>query len=170
MNEAALAAVPSEPSSPSPTGRAWGRTAGFWLLALGAYWVALFFGTHIPEPQGLTRRLIAHDKLVHAAAYAVLATLALVAWRRTGGLTTWTVRAACGVAILGYGVIDELTQPLVGRSCDLWDWVADGVGVTLAWVVDGWRHPADRAARDEGAPGGRLRGSRGPASGASGRR
>jgi VanZ family protein len=33
---------------------------------------------------------------------------------------------------LVYGLIDEITQPLTGRSCDIYDWLADLAGAGMA--------------------------------------
>lgn len=119
--------------------RCWRRTAVFWLVALALYWLAIFIGTHLPT-QRVSGVAMANDKLVHAAAYAVLTTLLCIAWRRVGGSLGLRGRLVIAAVILAYGAIDELSQPYFGRSCDLMDWIADGVGVTLALVVDAWRH------------------------------
>ncbi|TWT99977.1 VanZ like family protein [Botrimarina colliarenosi] len=120
-------------------GRGWRKTAAYWLAALVFYWLLLFIGTHIPDPQ-LPGPTLDYDKFMHAGAYAVLTTLLLIACRRTGASPRLWGRLAVAGLVLLYGAIDEVTQPYFGRSCDLLDWLADLAGVSLAVVVDAWRH------------------------------
>lgn len=122
-----------------PPRRCWRRTAVFWLAALVLYWLAIFVGTHLPT-QRVSGMAMANDKLVHAAAYAVLTTLLCIAWRRVGGSLGLSGRLVIAAVVLAYGALDEFSQPYFGRSCDLLDWIADSAGVTLALVVDAWRH------------------------------
>lgn len=75
------------------------------------------------------------DKLTHAFMYAV----ASFTWRRailaTRDLATWSVVA--GVSVIG--ALDEWHQRIVpGRSADLFDWVADVVGVWLGVALWHW--------------------------------
>jgi VanZ family protein len=72
------------------------------------------------------------DKVVHAAVYAVLGGLCLLAVR-----ATWRLRAALaavlavGLATI-YGISDELHQLLTpGRSADVHDVMADLVGAVI---------------------------------------
>lgn len=78
------------------------------------------------------------DKLLHAAAYCVLATLVLIGARaRTGELGHAARFEAALVAAL-YGVSDEWHQSFVpGRSMSGYDLIADGVGATLGAFVVG---------------------------------
>ena len=98
------------------------------LLAL-AWWLLMFLGTHMPMPP--KTHVNVNDKLQHAAAYAGLAFLLLVAvraFRRRSGRLYLVV---IGVGAL-YGVADELTQLLVpNRSAELLDWIADITGLAL---------------------------------------
>ena len=107
-----------------------------WVLAIG-YWAALATATHLPPhrvpggPGG--------DKFRHVLAYFVLAALlgpalwhAMPSRRRFVPLITLAAAAA-------YGALDELTQPLVGRYCELNDWFADlggaAAGCALLYVA-----------------------------------
>jgi VanZ family protein len=104
------------------------------MIVLGLYWLALFLGTHVPVslktgPGG--------DKVLHFLAYTGLAFLmALVIG---GHRPTWRAFALVLVATLAYGGFDEFSQLLVGRHCDVWDFVADFLGTLLGlfayWVV-----------------------------------
>lgn len=74
------------------------------------------------------------DKANHAAAFAVLTLLAGRGWP---GLS----RTALVLIMLAAGVGIELVQglPEIGRDADLWDVVADGLGIAagltgLAWL------------------------------------
>ncbi len=70
------------------------------------------------------------DKLAHAAEYCLLGLLLFsgIGWTvsRSKGIT-FLFLFAVGVSI---GALDELLQSYVpGRDMDMWDWVADAVGV-----------------------------------------
>lgn len=102
---------------------------------LGLYWFALFLGTHIP----LSMKAIGHgsDKLMHFMAFAGLSFL--MALGIGGRRPTWRTFALVFVVALMYAGFDEFSQLLVGRHCDFWDWVADGLGSVVGlfgyWVV-----------------------------------
>jgi VanZ family protein len=111
----------------APTWR-WLTTA-----ALAIYWLALATATHVPRAPEIP--IEQGDKLVHCAAYALLAVLAaacLSAWR--GPLRT---RHFFGLfaALATYAALDELLQIPVGRQCDFFDWLADVVGVFLGLAI-----------------------------------
>jgi len=44
---------------------------------------------------------------------------------------------ACAV----YGVLDEVTQIPVGRSCDLYDWFADVIGIAVGILAFRYLRP-----------------------------
>jgi VanZ family protein len=87
--------------------------------------------THLPPdaiPKALPRvlQVAGSDKIEHGLAYAMitLSFLFAVNWRMHRWL--W------GIIILGIaaiGAADEITQPLVGRDCSGWDWLADLAGI-----------------------------------------
>jgi VanZ family protein len=81
--------------------------------------------THLPR-LGPIPEIPGKDKTLHFLAYAVAAGLMLLAYAgryrvRTVGLIV--------IGLLALGAIDEITQPYVNRSCDMFDWLADGAGV-----------------------------------------
>ncbi|OGQ21100.1 MAG: hypothetical protein A2138_09930 [Deltaproteobacteria bacterium RBG_16_71_12] len=78
------------------------------------------------------------DKLLHAAAYCVLATLVLLgAQARAGGLTVGA-RVEATIAAALYGVTDEWHQSFVpGRSLSAYDLMADALGAALGGLVVG---------------------------------
>lgn len=67
------------------------------------------------------------DKLAHAAGFGILAGLAFIAFRGAH-------RLAVAAAMLALGAADEVAQsiPVLGRSADLLDFLADAVGIAIA--------------------------------------
>lgn len=79
------------------------------------------------------------DKLAHALAFlAICLPVATVVPQRTG----WIAAVA-----LTYGALIEVIQPSFGRSAELWDLVADAVGIALAIALGRWLHPRLTARR-----------------------
>lgn len=73
------------------------------------------------------------DKVIHAAIFAGFALL----WRRATAPSSALVIAVSGFAL---AIITELGQatPIVGRDADLWDGLADGVGVAIGLAAAAW--------------------------------
>ncbi len=104
------------------------------------YWLALFVGTHTPQPAVATHGQ--GDKVLHFAAYGVLGLLLgmTVAVARP---MTWRV---LGILMLCLAVVaagDELLQiPIPSRHGDAWDWTADCLGGALGLLLvmggQGW--------------------------------
>lgn len=93
------------------------------------YWMIMFAGTHAPSiaPRGTS----VSDDVLHCVGYAGLAfllgiCLAPHTWKGIVGI--WLLCAA-------YGAIDELTQPFVGRTRELSDWIADCLGAALGLAL-----------------------------------
>jgi len=105
------------------------------ILALAIYWPILFIVSHIPIPN-LVRKAGVSDKALHFLAYLVLTFLLWVAlnpnrkvrWRRAG---VWWLLLALTV----YGVVDELLQGYLGRSCDIRDLGADVAGIVAGLLL-----------------------------------
>ncbi len=116
-------------------GRGW-RT-GVWLAVVGGAFVA----THIPVPAGSVPFAI-RDVWLHFVGFVVLGMVTI--WRIAGGGARIGVRTAAGwfLGLVAYGLFDEVTQELVGRTCQWTDWAADGagaaVGVLAAVVWSRW--------------------------------
>ena len=121
--------IPSKSDQPQTS-----LATGIVFVMLCVYWAALFYGTHTKVPEGLLPGN--SDKFIHFWAYAGLAIL-LMSLRVTRGAYTWlsVLIAWCILAI--YGVFDELTQLLVNRNADIFDWVCDvtGAAAGLAMVT-----------------------------------
>lgn len=107
------------------------RHATFW--ALVAYWLLLLGATHWPIPRPIKSAQMG-DKIVHFVAYAVLACLLIVElwWRKR---SSWRAYLAVFVGLAIFGGLDELTQPLVNRSADWFDWFADVAGIAVGLLV-----------------------------------
>jgi VanZ family protein len=103
-------------------------------VAFAVYWIALFIGTHVPIPQGVG--VGETDKLIHFFAYAGLAALAVltVGLRAGAGLRARHIGLIV-VGLAAFGGIDELTQPLVRREADWFDWYFDVAGVIVGTTL-----------------------------------
>jgi VanZ family protein len=96
------------------------------------YWVAMFTGTHIPQPPPSIDPG-GNDKTVHALAFAGLAFLICLNGALRGRMSRRSyLRVILILAV--YGAIDEVTQIPIGRSCELADWLAD-VGGAMSGVT-----------------------------------
>ena len=107
------------------------------LLAL-AWMAVLFYLSHQPTLE--TPALFpGQDKLFHALAYGVLGFLLLGSWApATDGFNAMQIRSSILIGSL-YGLSDEFHQYFIpGRSSDMWDWVADTLGVVIAVLLLAW--------------------------------
>jgi VanZ family protein len=107
----------------------------FWFLAAGwALTISLL--SSIPGPKMPKVDVLRYDKVVHALVYAVLGALLFVAIRQTWTLTKARVIAIAAIGALLYGLTDEFHQLFVpGRSAELYDALADGIGGLLGASV-----------------------------------
>ena len=109
------------------------RRGGLAVVAI-AYAVTLVLATHYPKPEQLLGRYGHADKLLHFVAYFFLAMfVAAAVW----GAGRWSRRAAVAVALAlaAFGGIDEITQPLFGRTADVFDWAADCAGIAVGILL-----------------------------------
>lgn len=94
-----------------------------------AYAAVLLASTHIPGVTVSFRNStpVPSDKLAHLAAYGVLGFLfGLIAVESRWSCRRGLVSVVGAIAV--FGLVDELTQPFVGRTADRLDWVADMAG------------------------------------------
>lgn len=117
------------------------RSTSLRRACLIVYWLGIFFATHWPHVEDFPRPwwMFDHfDLLAHLCAYAGWA--AVWAWVLIGEGKWAGGRSARWVAVGGaaYGIMDELTQLIVGREADLVDFLADMAGVILALTVIRW--------------------------------
>jgi len=102
-------------------------------ILLTLWWIAMFVVTSIPGDSLPTVDMIGFDKVVHASIYGILALLLAVALTKRG--IEGFKRAALIVVIgLAYSIFDELHQPFVGRTCSIYDIVANSIGILLVAV------------------------------------
>jgi len=109
-----------------------------WLASIGAAFIA----THVPP--AATPHFGVSDPTLHLIGYGALG-LATI-WRLENRPAALVSRRWLGwLAFLAiYAILDELSQPLVGRSCELGDWLADVCGAILGMTAAQrlWRRPA----------------------------
>ena len=100
--------------------RTWVRAA-FWCALLFAYVCAVIPGG--PEIGN-------SDKDGHVLAFVTLSFIARLGWSRRSAI-------AIAVALVVFGIFIELSQatPIVHRDADVWDVVADLVGVIVGLVI-----------------------------------
>lgn len=100
-------------------------------LILFIYWLVIFCATHLPK--SAMPELGSTDKLYHCIGYAGLAFLLCWVVRSKPRLKQIPLVILVGSA---YGFLDEVTQKLIpGRIYDVYDLVADGVGILLGIVT-----------------------------------
>jgi VanZ family protein len=111
-------------------------------VVLACYAAAALTGTHLPRIPHIDLPTDIHisDKLAHYTMYSGLTMLAIavgLSSRRLSRLLsgtarrTWIVAATC-CALAIYGLVDEATQPWVGRTFDWFDWLANLGGIATA--------------------------------------
>ncbi len=106
-----------------------------WILLTMAAVACVLGLTHIPG-QHMPRILEVHalDKVEHVAAYGSIAGCFLLSLK---GPMRPVLLLLGLVALVVIAALDETTQPLVDRTCDLWDFASDMVGIAIPCVVSG---------------------------------
>ena len=107
---------------------------------LALIWVLLFILTSLPGSE--LPAIKVSDKVLHFISYEVLGIflyLTLVIQNQIKLMKTFPALSALMVAVV-YGGFDEIHQSVIpGRSCDIYDWIADICGalcaVTLIKIV-----------------------------------
>jgi len=91
-------------------------------------WALAFTATHVP-PSDLGSVTVS-DRVLHVIGYAGLTFWIGLAMVATGAAPR---RRVVGIALVlaAYGVFDELTQPIFGRTASIHDWLADLVGLVV---------------------------------------
>jgi VanZ family protein len=125
---------------------AWSRAwEGWYRRLLPSYWIFLFLVTHLPKLH--LGGPPSSDKFTHMAAYG---TLAFLYWRFFESFERpLSARFVWGAALwlAVYALLDEATQPLVGRSADMLDWLCDMLGAGVALGLLEWRRRSDARSR-----------------------
>ncbi len=107
--------------------------------AAACYWLALYVGTHIPNPDMLIGPHVS-DKVLHFAAYfglyLVLATRIRIL-HENWPTRQQTILLAAMTSL--YSAFDEITQglPIINRHPDIMDAIADCGGVVAAIFIVG---------------------------------
>lgn len=113
--------------------RTWG-----WIALI--YWIVVTTGTHWPKLRIGAPGLIPVDKILHAIAFCGLAGLLMLTRRldRRAGrpFAARNINRACAVAV-ALAALDELSQTWapIDRFARLDDFIADVVGILIAWLV-----------------------------------
>lgn len=110
-----------------------------------AIWFACFaaaFGmTHLPAEQLRMIPWSVSDGVLHVLGYTGLGGVTIWMWTCQPHVAGLRTVAWCVAGFLVYAAMDEGTQPLVGRSCELSDWLADVLGASVGTiVVTAWSH------------------------------
>ncbi len=116
-----------------------------WRTAVITGALAIFIGSAIPGGSLPAMKLFTMDKLLHYVEFALFGWL-LCGWVR---LEFPRRRPVWIVLLLGalYATSDEVHQLMVaGRSCDIYDWLADVAGVATALIATGTLWPRRGAA------------------------
>ena len=102
-----------------------------WLLAFAAAFVL----THTPPSDQPSPVWWLNDKILHTIGYTILGflTVWVIGQARVGD--RWRTSALSLAGLLVYAAFDEMTQPLVGRTCEFSDWLADAGGAAIGTLA-----------------------------------
>jgi VanZ family protein len=105
------------------------------IAVLVPYWIALLIFAHIPIPQIVYQAQVS-DKCLHFLAYLILVFLLWFSINPDRKVN-WRSRMAWLIffAVTACGGLDELSQPYTGRTCDLWDFLANAEGILTGLVM-----------------------------------
>ena len=104
------------------------------------YWVLLVLLLHWPLNLKPPHHWLSADKFVHVALYGVLAIFLVMVIDPLCAVhrSAYSAFTRCGLVLLLVaiqGMVDEITQPLTGRSFDMIDWAFDLLGAVLALLI-----------------------------------
>lgn len=105
------------------------------IILLLLYWLGIFVLAHIPIPQ-LVYKAGVSDKSLHFLTYLILVFLLWFAISPDEKVN-WCRPAVWWVlfVVVWYGVVDEVLQKYVGRSCDVADFMADLAGALAGLIL-----------------------------------
>ena len=103
-------------------------------FTLPLVWIVFFVLTHWPVEEMPDTPFIPHiDKVVHFSLYAVLGFLLS---QRVISDGNFKKRLGIVLVVLAaYGAFDEISQPYMGRTMELIDWIADVCGAMMGIVM-----------------------------------
>ncbi len=105
-----------------------------WLAAPVFCTLSVLTLTHLPQdltPEALRDGPFHIDKAEHVVAYGLISICSIPAVKRRHG----RILLAVLLAVTVLSALDELTQPLIGRTASPWDLLADLIGVALAFMM-----------------------------------
>ncbi|MFA5238687.1 MAG: VanZ family protein [Phycisphaerae bacterium] len=104
-------------------------------MSLLVYWPGVFIIAHVPIPR-LVYKAQVSDKSLHFLVYLIL-TFLLWFTISPNKKVNWRKAAAWWVlfVVVWYGVVDEVLQSYVGRSCDAKDFLADLAGTLTGLIL-----------------------------------
>jgi len=99
-----------------------------------ASFLAAFIATHLP-PSKMPSHMPLSNAVLHFLGYGALGIMTV--WRLGAeptplGLKRWFAWLAF---LMGFAILDEVSQPLVGRSCELGDWTMDVCGIIVGMTI-----------------------------------
>ncbi len=103
-------------------------------FTLPIVWIFFFVLTHWPKEEMPETPFIPYiDKVVHFSLFVILGFLLS---QRLSGIDNYKKQLRFVLAVLGaYGAFDEMTQPIVGRTAELLDWIADISGAFMGFFL-----------------------------------
>jgi VanZ family protein len=104
-----------------------------WLVLTVTFTSIVLALTHIPQeymPSQLQKSGL--DKLQHVVAYGTITFLLIFALKSSPSLLSALL---VFFAILAIGIVDEVTQPIVGRQASIIDLAADAVGIAVGLLL-----------------------------------
>ena len=104
-----------------------------WLVLAVTFTTIVLLLTHIPKevmPSQLQES--SHDKLHHVVAYGAITFLFILALKSSPSLLSALL---VFFAILAIGIVDEVTQPIVGRQASLADLATDVSGIAAGLLL-----------------------------------
>jgi VanZ family protein len=111
-----------------------GKVRFWWFVA--AWAAVIFLLSSIPGKSMPDVPALRYDKVLHALVYSILGGLFFFALRQASSLKTKHLVPVAALLALAYGLSDEFHQLFVpGRSADLYDALADGIGGLLGATI-----------------------------------
>ncbi len=124
-----------------------------WRLAAAIGWtVLIFIGSSIPSTSRQIVPWLHYDKIIHIIEYGVFSWLWGLVLRSSRNPT---VSTRAWMIVIPVGLVwaagDEIYQGTVGRSKDIFDFYADGIGLALAQLIQTRRFRRKKGVEEVGA-------------------